>query len=120
MSAINPLHQEIAKLRAQVDDLQTQLKERDKAEQPLPFPLDWRLTRTESDILSRLVRHDYCSLELLGSALRYSQSPTETVRVHVMHIRRKLAPHGIDIECIWGRGFRLTPSSIARIKSCQS
>jgi hypothetical protein len=39
------------------------------------------------------------------------------IRVHIAHLRKKLADYGITIENVWGDGYRLTPTSLSEVRA---
>lgn len=107
-----------ALLRARIDQL---LEERRDLHKRLGvgeviFPFEWKLTGAERRFMEALVlarREDGTVLkEYLHEAIADSDEPeTEIKIVDVIccKIRKKLAPYGIDIEVVWGLGYRLTP-----------
>jgi DNA-binding response OmpR family regulator len=68
-------------------------------------PADWRLTKTEETIWRVLLAHDCASAALIAEA---AEVPTlQSVRVHLMRLRKKLMPQRVEIETLNGRGWRL-------------
>ena len=43
-----------------------------------------------------------------------------TLKVHMVRIRQALKPYGIEIETIWGRGYRMKPESAAKWRALLS
>lgn len=82
------------------------------------------LTRTEMMLLGLLkgrpfVTKDQAMTVLYGD--RIDEMPEEKiVDVFDCKIRRKVKGHGIEIETIWGQGWRLTPSSRAALEKLEA
>lgn len=55
--------------------------------------------------------------EATRSAKRGCAEPGASNLIHTMisHIRSKFKPFGLEIETVWGRGYRLTPESRRRL-----
>lgn len=107
-------------LRDQLAQAQEELRQLKELFTPkIVFPLAWRLSIAESRILSSLYKFTSgmpVSTAALHSAVgthRFDDEPTEPkiVQVYICKMRPKLAPFGIKIETIWGRGYVLTKSS---------
>lgn len=84
-------------------------------------PLEWRLTRAETALFGVLLAREFATKEALLAGV--ARDPTgdapeiKIVDVFVCKARRKLRPFGIEIETIWGRGYRLTPESKAAARA---
>lgn len=76
-------------------------------------PLEWRLTRAETALFGVLLAREIATKEALLTGI--VRDPTgeapeiKIVDVFVCKARRKLRPFGIEIETLWGRGYRLSP-----------
>lgn len=69
------------------------------------------LTHTEAMIVGLLVRRDICTKEQLHQYL-YAERPDaaadiKIIDVMICKIRPKLKPLGVEIETIWGHGYRI-------------
>lgn len=77
----------------------------------------FRVTRLEAGILTMLLRRDQATKEQLHGVVEHSrptqgQEPTEQKIVDVMicKLRKKLLPHDILIETLWGMGYLISPA----------
>src|SRR5262245_7829687 len=80
----------------------------------IAFPAEWRLSRNEEAVLSRLALSHapvpYAALDAIVARSR--RGPVgRPFKVLLHYLRRKLAPHGITIISRRGVGFALTASS---------
>ncbi|CAM5764651.1 winged helix-turn-helix domain-containing protein [Bosea minatitlanensis] len=80
----------------------------------IDMPVYLGLSQTEARLFGALMRRPVWSREQLMVAL-YSHRPDEPpeikiVDVFICKIRRKLKPLGIEIENLWGQGYRLAPA----------
>jgi DNA-binding response OmpR family regulator len=70
------------------------------------------LRAREFDLLLVLVDHANQVLsrdQLLDRAWGYEYyGQTRTVDVHIAHLRDRLADSGVEIETVWGRGYKLS------------
>lgn len=70
-----------------------------------------KLTKTEFALLTYLVKHQnevVSKKELLVSVWGLEEnSETRTVDIHVLNLRRRLAPSEVDITTVWGVGYML-------------
>jgi hypothetical protein len=73
------------------------------------------LTVAESRVLLELMQHQYVSRQGLHDAIG-GRGKSNNVDVVVCRMRRKLAPHGIEIVTVWGSGFRLAEGARDRIR----
>lgn len=87
------------------------------------FPRAWILTRSEIVVLSALVaaapRGGATMSALLYALgrLEETEKDKEVLRIHILRLRRKLAPYGITIDNIWGSGYSLPPTSLNEIRA---
>lgn len=114
LDAVNPLHQEIARLRDRVAELEETLRQEREAFAPVVvFPSEWKLSAAESS----LVRALYSATMIPNDGLfrLVSRGRAEhSDRLHhivIAHARAKLKPYGIKIENIHSVGYRLPPAS---------
>lgn len=88
------------------------------SERQIPFAL--HLSAKEETLLAALMlRPQLATKNFLHHAL-YGLDPSggaepKIVDVFLCKIRRKLEPHGIAIETMWGKGYALPAASLARI-----
>lgn len=86
------LKQEVERLRTLLSDASS------------PLPVEWRLTNGETTVFQTLLAHDVASLPII---LEVTRTTAATVRVLIGRIRSKLAPRGVQIETLLGKGWRL-------------
>ena len=71
----------------------------------------YRLAPTEARLLAALVKRTEMAKAALYAAVWDASADdapaVKIVDVMVCKLRKKLAPHGIEISTLWGRGFRL-------------
>ena len=97
-----PRHEIIAvgRLRVDVTSREVQVKGRPVTLRPKEFDLLLTLLRHRGIVLSREQL-----IEQVWGFDFYGQ--TRTVDVHVAHLRDKLADSGVEIETVWGIGYKL-------------
>lgn len=101
-----------ARLRAEVETLQEHVRQLRAVLVPdMQIPEAFRLTPSERRVLAHLASREVATYESIMMAL-YSDRPNDyreenTARVFISKIRSKLAPHGVFIRSVWGRGYRL-------------
>ncbi len=112
---------EIAALRDEVARLTEELRQVKEAFfGELPFlereAPALRLTPTERRLLAALYRADRLltrrALHIAVSGIE-PESHEKTIDVLLSKLRRKLKPHSVDIENVWGEGFRMGASGRA-------
>src|SRR5262245_40323542 len=91
------------------------------AKAPLLIALNrlFGLSPAEGRALAELMEHQHVSRQALHAAMAHDGTPVsqiKTVDVIVCKLRRKLAPHHIEIVTIWGLGFRLADGGYERIR----
>lgn len=118
----NPYLEEIARLRERVEYLEAenhQLKLALREEVP-PIP-GIELTASERTVLGALLARDPASKDAVYNALyfdRIDDPPAEKITdVLVCKLRKKLTRKGIEVETVWGTGWRLTPEMKARVRA---
>lgn len=105
------LEQENEMLRERIGEFEALLK---VEWQP---PLELALTPSEVQILRLLVaREDIVTRQQIMTffyALRpdVEQPEEKIVDVYVCKVRAKLRPFGLNVETVWGRGYRLSPET---------
>lgn len=78
------------------------------------------LTPAEGRVLGFLTKREVATKEQIMMAI-YTDRPwidveIKIVDVFVCKIRKKIAKFGVEIDTIWGRGYRMLPASKAIIK----
>lgn len=80
-------------------------------------PIEWRLTLSEARIFGALYQRASCTkAQLLATNCEpgvEDEPEIKIVDVFVCKLRKKLKPYGIEIETLWGQGYRMTPESKA-------
>lgn len=118
-----------ARLRRRISELEAALEraEDQVAEMRLTFGLEdacqyaWLgMSRSESIILALLMRHDMVTKDQMMFALydgkpeAYDRDP-KILDVWIHKLRKRLAPLGVEIELVWGRGKRIGPAGKAKL-----
>jgi two-component system cell cycle response regulator CtrA len=102
---VQTLKDEIETLREKVKQLEALL-----APEYRP-PLEWCLTESEARVFAALLARDVATKEQIMHALyaeRIDREPEmKILDVLVCKMRKKLAPHGINIVTVWGIGYSL-------------
>jgi DNA-binding response OmpR family regulator len=114
--SINPLHKEIAKLRAELDVANATIADMRNADafEIAQFVGVARLTPGEACIVALIVKHGRVSYERVYSALyshRDEPRAYETAKQTMWQARQKLKPYGIIIKTIWGIGWEIGEDS---------
>lgn len=100
-------------LRVQIDVLKERNRQLEELLAPstLQPPLEWRLTASEARVFAHLASRDVCRKEGILAALyadRIDEAPEpKIVDVFVCKLRKKVKPFGVEIETVWGQGYRL-------------
>jgi two-component system cell cycle response regulator CtrA len=85
-------------------------------------PLEWGLTPQENRFLGALVGRVLATREMIMAALYHDRGADEAaakiIDVLACKLRRKLKPHAIEIQTVWGRGYRLDTATRTRLKQC--
>jgi two-component system cell cycle response regulator CtrA len=112
VTELDRLREENELLRLRVDELE-QIMLRPE------LPLCLKITRRQSQVLGLLLARPVVSTADAMTALYElgtGDPPNDTiVSVLVCHLRRRLKPFGINIETLWGRGYRLPPEDKERL-----
>lgn len=111
------LREENDELRETVRQLRARL-DPDRSELPRWLP---HLTRLEQRFLIALGTGRLMSKERLHDQI-YGDDPDggpelKIVDVFICKLRKKLTPYGVAIETIWGRGYRMTAQTKARVQA---
>ncbi|KAB7782408.1 helix-turn-helix domain-containing protein [Methylorubrum populi] len=120
--AHNLTRSQVVALLEERDTLREQIRQLEEALRPtIILPRAWRLTRRESDFLNVLraaapnvVHRERMLIALYGT---WDDAPEQKITdVYLCKVRRKLmeAQARIEIETVWGRGWRLSPESVVR------
>ena len=82
------------------------------------YPRGWKLTRQEARFLSVLLtRPGVATREMFYASLYQQRDDTpdpKIIDVLIHYLRRKLAPFGLEIETVWGRGYRIVDQAAAK------
>lgn len=113
----------IRSLRDRIDLLEEENRQlREAAEALISFPRSWRLTEKEARFVSALMRSKTgaMSKEALMTAL-YGLEPDveeKIIDVWACKLRKKLKTLGVavEIETVWGQGYRLSVESRATLQ----
>lgn len=86
----------------------------------LEIPLVLGLTSSEARVLGFLMKRESATKHQIMDAV-YSLRPNEVpeikiVDVFICKIRRKVKDFDIEIETLWGQGYRLTPDAKEKIE----
>ena len=97
---------------AEIETLRERIRQLEDMLAPVTWriPPEWRLTGQEAVFFSHLLARDIGTKESLMAALysdRIDEPERKIVDVFVCKIRKKVAPHGVKIATVWGRGYRL-------------
>jgi DNA-binding response OmpR family regulator len=84
-------------------------------------PLEFQLSGSEATLLGVMMTKPMATKEMLFSglyALRSDDPPEQKIiDVLICKVRKKVAPYGIVIETVWGRGYALTAESKMKIRA---
>lgn len=103
---------EIAKLKAELYDAKLEIAELKHALFSPQIENTYNLTGAQLalyNVLSsgRVVTRDILIHAMYGQIGR-KEPDTETVNVHISHLRKKLKPHGYTIKAVYGEGYHMT------------
>lgn len=110
----------------QLVELNESLREQIRAQREcfaplMVFPMEWRLTRNETIVLSTLLARDVASRENLKAVLYPAHVRDEMgdkiIDVYICKLRRKLRPFGIKIYTRWAMGWHLDPRVRDQLKA---
>lgn len=84
-------------------------------------PVEWRLTASETRVFGHLLARDLATKDSLMAALYCAGADDEPdikiVDVFVCKLRKKIKPFGLEIDTLWGQGYRLSAAMKAHAKS---
>jgi hypothetical protein len=107
----------IARLMAQLDEQKEKIRQ---LEEQLGFhleaPLVLRLTPAQSAMFGCLYKRPLASRESMQQACETAigcgrGAEIKTIDVHMVKLRKRLRPHGIEIRTVWGRGYQMPDDS---------
>ncbi|WP_035900398.1 helix-turn-helix domain-containing protein [Labrenzia sp. DG1229] len=85
-----------------------------------PLPPDWGLTVSEERVVACLLSRPQATKDAIMAALYRNDGKDEPelkiVDVFVCKARKKLAPFGIEIKTVWGRGYMIDASVRVKIR----
>ena len=86
------------------------------------LPIEWALSRQESLLFAGLVHRglltkDGAMAVVYGGLGRERDVNPKIIDVFICKIRKKLKPHGVRIETLWGRGWQLAAEDRARFRA---
>lgn len=109
------LREENETLKEQVAYLEAALMGKDE------LPLEWHLTPTQERIMRVCLTREVATKEAIATALYWDKpEPAEAINninVHMVRIRRKLKPFGIEIKTRWGKGFYVPAETRDRFRT---
>lgn len=117
---------QIKALRDERDELRERIRQLEEALAPtVTLPRAWRLSPQQETLLRALrsagagiLTRERAMLALYGAS---DDTPDpKGLSVVISHMRRKLAATGIGVEGVYGQGWRLTASSLARFDAAVS
>lgn len=87
----------------------------------LDAPLEWGLTGQESRVMGALIARPLVTKDVAMAALyrdfgRDEPEP-KIIDVFICKIRKKVRPFGIEIETVWGQGYRIPADQRAALAS---
>ena len=112
-----PFAEEIARLKAENEALRFRLDELLCEDLITPIP---QITCAKFAIVNLLAKRsptlvpDRALFQAMTPNPEYLERPEKMLRVHISRARKYLKPHGIEVETIWGLGYRMPPESKAK------
>lgn len=103
----------VAALRVENDELRERVRQLGEhlASTKFVFPRDLGLTPTQIVLVRHLLTRDFITrqsaMTLLYSDRADDVRGANNVDVHISRIRQKLSPSGVQIENVWGTGWRI-------------
>src|SRR5271165_5233501 len=117
------LQRRLDALECERDEARTRIAELEEAlfRPDFRVPPEWKLTRQEVTLLGALIASGDAVLTraAMMSALYGSDdwATPKIIDVLMCKIRTKLKPHGIAVETVWGRGYRLSRPAREKIST---
>jgi len=93
-------------LRSRIRELEAQLNKVDVV------PMSFGLTAHEAKVFITLFNSGICSKEFLLNSVyegAYDQPQLKIIDVFICKMRKKMKAFGVEIQTVWGRGYRMTP-----------
>lgn len=124
MDPHNLTRAQVIALMEERDTLKEALRQMEQAMAPvMQLPREWRLTGCETKFLFAVravapnVAHKERVLIAMYGVLDQDMPDQKVIDVYACKVRRKLmaVQAQIHIETVWGRGYRLSPESLARL-----
>lgn len=107
----------VIRQRREIDTLRERMRQLEEILMPRGFqpPTEWRLTGQEARVFAHLASREEASKASIMMAL-YSDRPDEEPNIKIVHVfvcklRKKLAPFGVSVRTIWGKGYALVDRS---------
>jgi hypothetical protein len=115
----DPVTVQLARLQDENADLRARNRDLEALLNPtMRFPLAWRLTVQQTQIMSLLVSREFVAHETARCVVLDKESinnPQKQLVVQITHIRKKLSAFGIGIHTVWGQGYLIEPKTKQRI-----
>ena len=85
-----------------------------------PAPIAFGFTGMEAKVFGVLMKRDLATKEAISAAL-YADRPNEVAEIKIVDVfvckmRRKLRPFQIEIDTVWGQGYRMKPETKEVVK----
>lgn len=108
--------QQVRELRAERDKLQDRIAVlEDALGSTMRAPSCLNLTRMEERIFCCIYKRGFAERNTILGAMygadMYDMSETSALQMHLSHIRKKIAQHGIEIKNIYARGWEMPEES---------
>jgi DNA-binding response OmpR family regulator len=108
-----------AALQAKLDDVKWLIDVLDEVDD-FQIGVPAKLNQTEKRALRAIMRASSGGRAATHSFIETcldveTKNPRQTVQNYVSRLRRKLGPHGIEIEGVWDVGYRLDQSALQRL-----
>lgn len=115
---------EITNLRAQLDDARFQIRQLSVAEKPEMISAGrvFGLTPKEARILTTLLRRETATRTTLyhalyDGAMDVGERDPKIIDVFICKLRKKLRPHGIVVDNVWGSHYSMDAENKAKLRA---